>query len=242
MDILPVYIVLLLAFPMLLWLLLRAPALGLVASLALYVAAKCFGWHFTAHPQGYWIINPLNWQLLFVLGAWCALGGAQRLSTLTKSPIAVLLALLFLVLAFIIVRSWYYPWLGQFKPGWLHDFLYPIDKTNLDPLRLAHFLSYAVVVTYFVAPDWPALRSPWLRPMIICGRHSLEIFCLGVFLSSAGYFVITETSGRWPTQLAVSVAGIAIMVGLATWLEFFKDFETRYGFQGRVSNADIVGG
>ncbi|ARQ00024.1 hypothetical protein CAK95_13715 [Pseudorhodoplanes sinuspersici] len=46
MDILPVYIVLLLTFPFALWLLLRAPVLALGLSLALYIAAGHFEWHF----------------------------------------------------------------------------------------------------------------------------------------------------------------------------------------------------
>ena len=33
--------------------------------------------HFTAYPGGFWSFNPFAWQLLFVFGAWCALGGAK---------------------------------------------------------------------------------------------------------------------------------------------------------------------
>src|SRR5712672_2049834 len=51
MDILPLYIILLLLFPPILWLLLRAPTLALGASLALYVLAWRFGWHLPAYPE-----------------------------------------------------------------------------------------------------------------------------------------------------------------------------------------------
>lgn len=242
MDILPVYIVLLLTFPFALWLLLRAPIVALLASLALYIAAGHFEWYFTAYPQGYWVINPLHWQLLFVFGAWCALGGTQKLSPVLQSPITIVLAIAYLLFAFLIVRSWYYPTLSAFKPGWLHDFLYPIDKTNLDPLRVIHFLCYAVLAAWLVPRNWSALRSPWLKPAILCGQHSLEIFCLGVFLSSAAHFVVTETSGGWPMQIVISLAGVAIMVTVAAWLDFFKKFNRKYGFDSRVVDADIAGG
>lgn len=242
MDILPVYIVLLLTFPFALWLLLRAPTLALALSLVLYIAAGHFEWYFTAYPQGYWVINPLHWQLLFVFGAWCALGGAQKLAPVLKSQITIVLAIAYLVFAFLIVRSWHYPTLSEFKPGWLHDFLYPIDKTNLDPLRLIHFACYAVLAAWLVPKTWSALRSPWLKPAILCGQHSLEVFCLGVFLSSAAHFVITETSGGWPMQIVISLAGVAIMVTVAAWLDFFKNFSRKYGFDGRVADADIAGG
>jgi len=242
MDILPVYIVLLLVFPAMLWLLLRQPTLALMASLSLYVAAGIFDWHFTAQPQGYWVINPLRWQLLFNFGAWCALGGAQQLRRLIRSPVTLAGALGVLLFAFFIVRSWYYPWLGTFKPGWMHELLYPIDKTNLDPLRFVHFLAFALLVARWVPPDWQGFRITAAQPVMLCGRHSLEIFCLGVFLSSAGHFLITETSGGWPTQIAVSITGLAIMVLTAAWLAFLKDFDRRHIAGGRCPDADIAGG
>lgn len=54
-------------------------------------------------------------------------------------------------------------------------------------------------------------------PVILCGQHSLPIFCLGVFLSFSAHWILTQyTKGMWE-QLAVSVVGIVIMVG-AAWL------------------------
>ena len=44
--------------------------------------------------------------------------------------------------------------------------MYPIDKTNLDVLRFAHFLALAVVTVRFVPRDWPGLKSPILQPAI----------------------------------------------------------------------------
>ena len=80
-------------------------------------------------------------------------------------------------------------------PRWLEQWMYPIDKTDLDVLRFAHFLALAAVTVRFLPKDWAGLKSPWLRPLILCGQHSLEIFCLGVFLAFAGHFVLAEVSG-----------------------------------------------
>ena len=60
----------------------------------------------------------------------------------------------------------------------------------------------------FVPGGWPGLKSPWLRPMILCGQHSLEIFCLGVFLAFAGYFVLTEIDGGLALHFLVAFIGI----------------------------------
>jgi hypothetical protein len=242
MDILPVYIVLLAAFPPVLWLMLRAPSTALIGSLALYVAAAHFEWNVPAFPEGYWIINPLHWQLLFVFGAWCAVQGGRRLSALVRSPVTLVLAALYLVFAFAVVMTWYRPSLAIYKPDWLFEFLYPIDKTNLDVLRIAHFLALAVVAVRLVPRDWPALRAPWLRPVILCGQHSLEIFCLGIFLSFAGHFLVTEISGRMWMQVVVSLAGIAIMSAAAALMAWYGEMERRSGADRRLPDADIAGG
>ena len=54
----------------------------------------------------------------------------------------------------------------RFVPTWLGDWMYPIDKTNLDVMRFAHFLALATVTVRFVPRDWPGLRSPILQPAI----------------------------------------------------------------------------
>jgi len=225
MDVLPLYIMLLLWFPPMLWLLLRSPSLGLVASGTLYTLMWWFDWNIPAYPNGFWAFNPFAWQLLFVFGAWCALGGAQRMSRWLNSPVLFGLAVAYLLFAFFIAMTWYIPRLGVFVPKFVGDAIYPIDKTNLDVLRILHFLSLAVVTVWFVPRDWPPLRARVLRPVIICGQHSLEIFCLGVFLSFAGHFVFTEVSNRVPMQIVVSAAGIAIMVAFAALISWYRGVE-----------------
>src|SRR5258708_6386843 len=58
MDILPVYIVLLIWFPPVLWLLLRAPVATLAGSVPLSGPPYGPGWNLPASPRGHWIINP----------------------------------------------------------------------------------------------------------------------------------------------------------------------------------------
>jgi hypothetical protein len=227
MDVLPLYIMLLLWFPPMLWLLMRSPSMGLIASGTLYTLMWWFDWNIPAYPAGVWAFNPFAWQLLFVFGAWCALGGAQRMSRWLNSPVLFGLAVAYLVFAFFIAMTWYIPRLGVFVPKFVGDAIYPIDKTNLDVLRILHFLSLAVVTVWFIPRDWPPLKARILRPVIICGQHSLEIFCLGVFLSFAGHFVFTELSNRVLMQVIVSAAGIAIMVAFASLISWYRGVERR---------------
>jgi hypothetical protein len=93
-------------------------------------------------------------------------------------------------------------------------------------LRFAHFLALAAVTVRFLPRDWPGLKSPWLRPLILCGQHSLEIFCLGVFLAFAGYFVLTELSAGIFLHFLVALLGIAILSAVA-WLSSWHKFSNR---------------
>ncbi len=107
-------------------------------------------------------------------------------------------------------------------PKRLEQWMYPITKTDLDVLRFAHFLALAALTVRFLPRDWPGLKSPWLRPLILCGQHSLEIFCLGVFLAFAGHFVLAEVSGGAVMHALVSLAGILIMWGVAWVISWYK--------------------
>ena len=229
MDILPLYILLLAWFPPMLWLLLRTPSIALISSAVLYVLMWFFEWNLPAWPSGTWVFNPFAWQLLFVFGAWCALGGARNLARWINSPVVIGLAITYLVFAFCIAVTWYFPRLAIYVPKFVGDAIYPIDKTNLDVLRILHFLSLAVITVAVVPSDWPALKSRIFWPAIVCGQHSLETFCLGVFLSFAGHFMFTEVSNRLFMHIAVSVAGIAIMVAIAAMLSWYKQAERQAG-------------
>jgi len=182
MDVLPLYIVLLLIFPPILWLLLRWPSIALAASVLLYAATWQYGLNIPAFPRGEWHFNPFAWQLLFVFGAWCAQGGAQRLKSVLRSRITLVIAVACLLFAFGIAMTWHIPQLGP-VPKWLAEIIYPISKTDLDVMRFAHFLALAAITVMFLPRDWPLLNSPFMRPAILSGQHSLEIFCLGVFLA-----------------------------------------------------------
>jgi len=243
MDVLPLYIVLLLLFPPVLYFLLRRPNFALAGSAVVYAFAWKLDWNLPAYPNGVWFFNPFAWQLLFVFGAWCALGGAQRLANILRSRIVLAIAVAYLVFAFLITLTWHFESLDRFVPGWLAYWMYPIDKTNLDVLRFAHFLALAAVTVRFIPRNWPGLKAPVLQPAIRCGQHSLEIFCLGVFLAFAGQFIIAESSGGPLLQTAVSVLGILIMIATASLTSWYKGIEGRSSLSRvKAPDADLAGG
>jgi len=56
-----------------------------------------------------------------------------------------------------------------------------------------------------------------LRPLVLCGQHSLPNFCLGVFLSFGVHYILVQHPGGVWKQIVLSIAGMAIMTSLA-WL------------------------
>jgi hypothetical protein len=243
MDVLPLYVVLLLGFPPMLWLVRRAPSVALGGALLLYILTWKLDWNLPAFPSGSWYFNPFAWQLLFVFGAWCALDREGRVTRLIHSKLLLVLAALYLVFAFGVTLTWHLPSLAGFMPKALAEVIYPIDKTNLDILRFAHFLALALITVRLVPRGWSGLEWRVWRPAILCGQHSLEVFCLGVFLAFTGHFILVEVSDRIWTQVAISVAGIVVMVAWAALMGWYKTIEGRRpGPRPPKAGASLAGG
>lgn len=221
-DVLPTFVVYHLLFAPLLWLLFRSPNVVLGASLLLYVLVRIWGWNLPQWPTNDWYFNPFAWQLLVVLGAWWAMGGRKRSRPQLTSRIATSLASIYLVFGLVVALSWSIKPLEAAIPPLLAKLIYPIDKSDLDPLRLLHFLAIAVLVARFVPLNWPGLATSVLRGAIRCGENSLEIYCLGVLLSLGGRMVLVEFSSGVTMQIAVSAGGVMAMIAAATFLTWLR--------------------
>jgi hypothetical protein len=220
-DVLPIFVLLHLSFAPLLWLLLRIPNLTLGASLALYVLVRVFGWTVPAWPSSHWAFNPLAWQLLVVLGAWWMIHG-DRVQPWVRSRPALVLAVLYLLFSLTIALSWRIEPLEALIPQTLAHLLYPTDKSNLDPLRLLHFLAIAVLAAWLIPRNWRMLKTPVMRSAIRCGQNSLPIYCLGVLLAFASHIVLLNISNGLAMQIALSVGGIVAMIVSATLLNLIS--------------------
>ena len=217
-DILATFVLLHLAFPGLLWLLTRNATLTLAASFLLYLMVQIFSWHLPAWPSGEMYFNPIAWQLLFVFGAWYAYDGAGRLRTIVQSRTVLVLALLFLACSLVITLSWHFKALEALIPAAVSKLIYPIYKSHLAPPRLLHFLSLAIVVVRLTARHWHGLPKPLITELIRCGENSLAMYCFGVLLAFIGFVIFTRFSAGFAMQAAVSIAGIALMIGAANLL------------------------
>ena len=236
MDILPLYIVLLAAFPFVLAGFRSWPSVVLGLSSALWAAVQLdprLALSAYPGPNRVWFFNPLGWQALFFLGAWLGWRGIRDMwSWLDRRWVLGVAA--GLALASLVVRlSWTLhnlynpiPALGNTKFLWLF-----MSKGDLGLLRFLNVLVVAMLVRRLISPRAPFLAGRAAWPFMACGRHSLHIFCLGTLLAVLGHLALSEFFGGLLMQLAVSALGVAIMVAVAAFMDWF---DARTGARGRV--------
>ncbi|MBD8235089.1 MULTISPECIES: OpgC domain-containing protein [Pseudomonas] len=225
MDPLPLYIVLLAGLSLVLPLLLRQTWLVVGASMTVYLLAPWMGWNLRAIADGVWYFNPVTWQLLFVLGGAAAIHASRprplQNQALSRQPL-FLAAAAYVLAAGVITLSWRWPEIHDaWMPSALSDWLYPISKTDLSPVRLLHFLALAYVTAKLLpGRGW---TQNWLAQQTCrMGRYSLEVFCLGVLLAPLADMVNAMAGDAFAMQILTALAGTALMALLGAWLEFNK--------------------
>jgi hypothetical protein len=223
LDILPLYILLLVIFPVILVGLRLQPLLVLIPSFLVYGFVQITGVSVPAYPEGHvWYFNPLAWQFLFTAGAALGLGLPPFQPWPRPAGALLSAAIAIAVVGLVIKLSWTIHGVWDTFPGLLLKELWPVNKSNLSPIRLLPFFSTVVVIAAFVGPGSAFLRSPAARPVILCGQQSLEIFCLGILLSALGHFVLSEFDSGIVIQLAVNVGGVLLLFLTAKMIDWYK--------------------
>ena len=218
MDILPVFMWCMLVLPVFTALEARVGDWALLMPIGLFAAAHGLGLAppelGSGTPPGF---NPFAWQILFLVGAW--LGRRSLLHGRALPPYRWLTALAVLILGvgLLLRLSWF---------GFL-PFTLPIEETDAaigkDLLvlpRVLHAFALAWLVAIAVPRDARWMRHAALRWLAAAGRHSLLVFCLGLFLS----WGVTAAFRLWPAAAwwmdpPLMLAGCAILLRFALWLD-----------------------
>ncbi|HJU15281.1 MAG TPA: OpgC domain-containing protein [Stellaceae bacterium] len=223
LDILPLYIVLLLALPAILLGVRKHPLLVLVPSFLLYLAVQITELAVPAYPPGrVWYFNPLAWQFLFTTGVVLGHGAVSGRDWHRSDRALVPLAVLVFFASFVVRISWSLHGVWEQIPALFVGILWPVDKGDLAPIRVVSFLALVVLVAAMVRPQAAWLQTRPARPLLSCGRQSLEIFCLGILLSALAHFVLSEYDAGIGMQLAVNLAGILAMFLTAAMMDWYK--------------------
>jgi hypothetical protein len=220
LDIIPVYMVVLAMVPAMMALSRLNPLLPMAASVLVYVLANASGWNFPADPldgRG-WFLNPFAWQLVFFAGFGLSMGWIRA-----PGPSRSLLAVSAAVLAIgLLVKV---SWAGMLFPpvkALATLILDHSDKTFLDPMRLAHFFAVAYIVHGVFAANLGPLRHRLLAPIRKVGQQALPSFLLGIVLSQLGGLAFDQIGAGWSMQVLVNSAALAVMIGAAYVVGWFK--------------------
>jgi hypothetical protein len=223
LDILPLYILLLVIFPVVLLGLRSRPLIVLVPSFLLYLLVQATDLPVPAYPEGHvWYFNPLAWQFLFIAGAALGLPWRHERRWSRWARPVLPLAVSVVAAGLIIKLSWTIHGIWDPFPGLLLKELWPVNKNNLSLIRVIPFFAAVAVVVIVVPANAAVLRSSAAKPLVLCGQQSLEIFCLGILLSALGHFVLSEYDSAISIQLLVNLAGIVVMCLTARMLDWYK--------------------
>jgi hypothetical protein len=216
LDILPMYIIFLLftsaAIPL-------ARNMGwkpiLWTSFAFWVLAQ-FGFRSAEHTFMMRYIPtriPLNemgsfdlwaWQFLWFAGVWLGVRWAQENLAIERwAKRAAIPAVVIAVLCFIIRRKLAHGLeLGAF------EFLF--DKWHLGPMRLLDFAAVAALLIL----SQPITKTAAIRPLVLLGQSSLQVFCVHLLFCFAGLTLMGNASmlNGWRQFTLLSVTFMAMFI------------------------------
>ena len=202
-DILPVYVLLLLLLSVVLPLV-RRPRLLLGGSIVLYAATNTL--HLAFKGTENWFLNPLAWQLLFMIGVTAPYILKAKNYWRGWDWMAALFSLFGLLETLV-------PHLAHHVPSALLLHFEP-DKTMLHPLRIVSVLSYAWLVWRYIPAGAQWMKSSWAKPIILLGQHPLEVFASSILFSVLGNALLTAYWGR-TSQILVQALGTAALLAAA---------------------------
>jgi hypothetical protein len=218
MDILPVFMWCMLVLPLFAWLEARVGDWALLGPIAVYGATQIWGLSppvlGTGTTGGF---DPFAWQILFLTGAWLGRRVLLHGRPLPRWRWMTVLAIAIVVVALVLRLNWF---------GFL-PFSLPIEDsdalTGKDLLvlpRVLHAFALAWLVAVCVPREAKWMRLAVFRWLAAAGRFSLQVFCVGLFLS----WGVTAAFRLWPGAVwwldpLLLLAGCAILLRFGLWMD-----------------------
>lgn len=180
-NILPLYVLLMAAAPVMLFLAVRDPRLLFLASAAVYASARGTGFNLPAWPgHNGWYFNPFAWQFIFAAGVGCAALWRER-GLPYVAPLHWIAVAVSIGAALVVSEG-----LGL-TPGLVDEAgrYLDWDKSELGAARILSFVALAYAVAFSGVTEWFAggRVHDFFRRL---GRNALATFCAGSLLSAVG--------------------------------------------------------
>jgi len=215
MYVLLIFLWCMLVFRRFIWLLGPFGGVALVLPYGLYVATQIFGLRPVGLGNTTLGFDPLAWQVLFMSGAWLGWRALHGAAPLPRPAWAVSLAVALVLLGF-----WIKLGMHGFLPEAPEALLVLTAKDVLAPIRLAHALALAWLVAMLIPREARWMHHPAAQAMATIGRHSLQVFCVGLFLAyaaNATFLLFPEQ--KVALELVLIPAGVLLLLVFARWRE-----------------------
>ena len=169
------------------------------------------------------------WQFLWIVGIWLGVRWAQNnlpIETLAKRVVipAAVIACAFFILRRVVAHGFE---LGATE--WL------FDKWHLGPLRLLDFVAVATLLIV----GQSVLKPLAIRPLVLMGQSSLQVFCIHLLFCFAGLTLMGNASmlNGW-RQFALIAATFTAMLVTA---KLFSKSEAKHERQPEATTSPGVG-
>ncbi|MEP1614699.1 MAG: OpgC domain-containing protein [Roseobacter sp.] len=232
-DILPMYLVVLAMMPLVIASHRVHPVLSLILVAGVWFGAQVELFALPAEPWSAreWFFNPFGWQLVFFTGF------AFMSGWLPAPPRHKMLIVLTAIIVLVIIPLAYYRITRQLPDvrEWRKEYNFLIAKSDFGILRYVHFLALAYLCWIAVGEAGKRILPPqaggalaeiWRRTLSVImkvGQQSLAVFITSMFTARL-LGVALDTLGRSSlfNQIAVNLAGFAILIGVAYGVGWFK--------------------
>ncbi len=234
LDILPMYIMVILLAPFLIWLRAQSElALLSVSGMTWMFAARFFPAIPTVTYDVNWFFNPFCWQLLFAIGlifGWRSRTNMPPVATGAARRVLDICCALYVIFSACVLMTIAFETIDYAASNRLRAMYFSLNKQTLDFWRVVGLLASAYLVARLVSKNSGWLKTKAAGWVCAAGSFSLPIFSLTVLLSFAGkFFVMAIGPERWilADTLATGTGVVILLVAahvlrrgvLQRWLE-----------------------
>jgi hypothetical protein len=234
-DILPLYIVLMLFVPGILYLIKRNWRFSFFLLFALYCATQLIPQLNLRLYYPSWTFNPLSWLFLFGSAMIISIKVRDGSLRIPVKPLYAAAAVIALVYSLLDLKT-----INQFLintgilPGEL-IFIFPspfplIEKSTLEPVSLVHFICLAYIVSIKLEYLRPLIGSRFFYPLVVSGRHSLALFSSGIVLTYLFAYLIILLGANPVLFYSFAVTGwiVTIVLGFSLSQKDVRSKAVRY--------------
>jgi hypothetical protein len=205
-GVLPLYVLLVLALPLVMPLARRAPAVALLGSFMLWFASSWLGRYLPSVPGSIWPFNPFAWQAMFMLGLLCRLYPVSNAFQISRVGRSLTLLACVLVATFAFVRLFVEV---DPQPGYM--------KQNLASVRIVSFAAVAWLAAQATRLGWVGWLAQRVPGIVTAGQQGLVCFVGGALASNTIDTLLRATHSNMllPARLAGDALAIGALMMLA---------------------------